>query len=174
MWARHRSPSLPRRGQGEVALTLHFNKHTERTKRQTLRNNAPEAERRLLQQLKGAQRGTKFHRQYGVNAYVLDFYAVQSKLAIEIDGDSHFTADAVAYDQRRTAYLKSFGIEVLRFANVDVFENLAGVLARIEDVLRARRATSPLAPSLVRRGTYRRFCGATCSPSAVGASRRRR
>jgi very-short-patch-repair endonuclease len=67
-------------------------------------------------------------------------------LAIEIDGDSHFNADAIEYDEQRTAYLKSFGIEVLRFTNLEVFENLAGVLARIEDVLRARRATSPLPP----------------------------
>ncbi|MGH3053827.1 MAG: endonuclease domain-containing protein, partial [Gaiellaceae bacterium] len=93
--------------------------------------------------LKGIQLGTKFRRQYSVDAYVLDFYAPQAKLATEIDGDSHFNADAIEYDQQRTAYLESFGIEVLRFTNLEVFENLAGVLTRIEDVLRARRATSP-------------------------------
>lgn len=138
-----RSPSLPRRGQGEVALTLHFNKPTERAKRQALRNNATPAERRLWQHLKGAQRGTKFRRQYSIDAYVLDFYAPQLKLAIEIDGDSHFSAQAIEYDQQRTVYLESFGIEVLRFTNLEVFENLAGVLARIEEVVRARRSTSP-------------------------------
>jgi very-short-patch-repair endonuclease len=76
-------------------------------------------------------------------AYILDFYAPRSKLAIEVDGDSHFTADAMAYDQARPTDLQRFGIEVLRFTNLEIRENLDGVLARIDEVLPRRKATSP-------------------------------
>jgi len=36
--------------------------------------------------------GYKFRRQYSVGTYVVDFYCAELKLAIEIDGESHFTA----------------------------------------------------------------------------------
>ena len=60
-----------------------------------------------------------------------------------VDGDSHFTADATEYDQERTAYVQGFGIEVLRFTNSEIWENIDGVLERIDEALQRRRATSP-------------------------------
>ena len=124
-------------------MTLHFNRRSERYKRKALRSNASDAEQRLWQHLRAKQLGTKFRRQYSVDAYVLDFYAPQSKLAIEVDGDSHFTADAMQYDEERTAYLKQFGIEVLRFTNLEIFENIEGVLDIIERTVKGRKPTSP-------------------------------
>lgn len=124
-------------------MTLHFNRHTERNKRKALRNNATDAEQRLWQFLKSKQVGAKFRRQYSVDAYVLDFFAPRSKLAIEVDGDSHFTADAMQYDSGRTAYFEQFGIEVLRFTNLEIFENIEGVLEVIQAAVKRRKATSP-------------------------------
>jgi very-short-patch-repair endonuclease len=124
-------------------VTLHFNRRSERDKRKALRSNASNAEQRLWQHLSAKQLGAKFRRQYSVDAYVLDFYAPRSKLAIEVDGDSHFTADAVQYDEERTAYIKQFGIEVLRFTNLEIFENIEGVLDNIEAAVKRRRDTSP-------------------------------
>jgi very-short-patch-repair endonuclease len=114
-----------------LLLTLHFNRGSQREKRKALRRNATDAEQTLWQHLRGKQLGMKFRRQYSVDAYGLDFYAPRSKLAIEVDGDSHFSAAAMAYDQGRTADLQRFGIEVLRFTNVEIRENLDGVLTRI-------------------------------------------
>jgi very-short-patch-repair endonuclease len=89
------------------------------------------------------QLGAKFRRQYSVDDYVLDFYAPRVKLAVEVDGDSHFGKAGMAHDRERTAHLQSFGIEVLRFTNLEIRENLDGVLARIDEVLQRRRGTSP-------------------------------
>lgn len=44
-----------------------------------------------------------------------------------MDGDSHFTDDALAYDQIRDAYLQGLELKVLRFTNEQVTENLEGV-----------------------------------------------
>src|SRR5262249_45029120 len=90
----------------------------ERQRRKALRRNASQAEQRLWEHLRGNQLGIKFRRQYSVDAYVLDFYAPHAKLAIEVDGDSHFTGTAPQYDHERTNYLNSFGIDVLRFTNL--------------------------------------------------------
>jgi very-short-patch-repair endonuclease len=67
-------------------------------------------------------------------------------LAIELDGDSHFTPEAIEYDRARTTDLGRFGIEVLRFTNLEVGENLEGVLTSIEAAVKRRRGTSPLPP----------------------------
>ena len=47
------------------------------------------------------------------------------------------------HDRRRTTYLERFGIEVLRFTNLEIVENLEGVLTSIEHAIARRKATSP-------------------------------
>jgi len=92
----------------------------------------PKAEVLLWIQLKGKKmQGYKFRRQYGVGPYVLDFYCPELKLAIEIDGDSHFQAGAEEYDRDRQALIEKLGIRFLRFTNSDVYESLNGVLEKV-------------------------------------------
>ena len=50
------------------------------------------------------------------------------------------------YDRERTTYLERFGIEVLRFTNLEIVENLEGVLTSIEQAVARRKATSPEPP----------------------------
>ena len=57
------------------------------------------------------------------------------KLVIEIDGESHFTDEAKNYDAQRTLILKSYGLQVIRFTNEEVFKNFEGVCECIEDYL---------------------------------------
>ncbi|HXQ21300.1 MAG TPA: endonuclease domain-containing protein [Candidatus Acidoferrales bacterium] len=125
-------------------MTLHYNRTSQREQRRTLRNNPTEAERRLWWRLRGSQLGVKFRRQYGVDAFVVDFYAPRCKLAIEVDGDSHFSAHGLAYDCERTNCLAKFGIEVIRFTNKEIFEQIEAVVAAI--VAAVRRRQPPLAP----------------------------
>ncbi len=142
-------PLLAKEGvRGRLLVSLHFNQCSQRGKRKALRRNASDAEQRLWQRLRGKQLGTKFRRQYSVDAYVLDFYAPRAKLAVEVDGDSHFTAGAIRYDRERTTHLNRFGIEVLRFTNLDVVDNIEGVLSTIEAAVKRRSSTSPLPPPL--------------------------
>ena len=72
--------------------------------------------------------GYKFRRQYSVGMYIVDFYCPALKLAIEIDGDTHFQAGAGEYDRTRREFIEGFGIRFLRFTNAEVCGNLDGVM----------------------------------------------
>jgi very-short-patch-repair endonuclease len=79
--------------------------------------------------------GSKFRRQYSVDQYVLDFYCPELKLAIEIDGDSHFMPGAEEQDRTRQEYIEAYEIRFLRFTNADVCENLDGVCQTIYNAI---------------------------------------
>ncbi len=76
----------------------------------------------------------KFRRQYSVGRYILDFYCPEARLAVEVDGDSHFGDGAERRDAVRQQYIESFGIAFVRCTNGDVYGNLEGVLEEIERV----------------------------------------
>jgi very-short-patch-repair endonuclease len=100
--------------------------------------NACPGEDALLRFLEG-ELGCKFRRQYGVGAFVGDFYSPEIKLGIELDGDTHFHEGRREYVQRRQAFIESFGIRIIRFLNVDVYENLDGVMEAIAREITERR-----------------------------------
>jgi len=86
----------------------------------------------LWQVLRNRQaNGHKFRRQYSVDRYILDFYCPSAKLAIEIDGDSHFTESAVQADRVRQKAIEELGIRFLRFTNQEVYESLDDVFDKI-------------------------------------------
>jgi len=73
--------------------------------RKDLRNNLTPAEAELWKHLKNSGlEGRKFRRQHSVGFYVLDFYCPQEQLAVELDGQGHFTSSGQEYDSERTAY----------------------------------------------------------------------
>jgi very-short-patch-repair endonuclease len=97
----------------------------------------PEPERRIWNQLRARQvNGHKFRRQYSIGKYIIDFYCPEAKLALEIDGDSHFNEEQRLRDITRQQYIESKGIHFLRFTNTDILENLDGVLVRIAESLK--------------------------------------
>jgi very-short-patch-repair endonuclease len=55
---------------------------------------------------------------------------------VEVDGDSH--AFQEAYDGERTTWLEGEGNKVIRFWNVEVMQNLEGVLQVIEAACNGR------------------------------------
>jgi very-short-patch-repair endonuclease len=71
----------------------------------------------------------------------MDFYCPALRLAIELDGGQHNFDQNRRKDERRTMWLRSNGIEVLRFWNNDVMSNLDGVLSEIA------RVASDMTPS---------------------------
>ena len=127
-------------------MTQFFNKTSEKAKRRSLRNNMPKPEAVIWSKLKGKQMlGYKFRRQYSVNRYVVDFYCPELKLAVEIDGDSHFQEESRDDDNLRQAFIESFDIQFLRFTNEDVYKNLEGVLETVRRmVLEISRRCDPL------------------------------
>ena len=105
----------------------------------TLRRNATSAERRLWQGLRREQvAGFRFRRQVvlkrlhrrlrlprGANDRRPPDYDPGG------DGATHSTDEEITRDAARSAALRAFGFDVLRFTNDDVFRNLEGVLETI-------------------------------------------
>ena len=120
-------------------MTKVFNRKTETKRRKALRRNMPEAEIILWSKLKGKQvtptcRG-KFRRQYSVGSYVIDFYYPKLKLAIEVDGMSHFQPGSKERDKERQKYIETYGIKFLRYINTDIYENLERVIEQIGETI---------------------------------------
>ncbi|MEH2454795.1 endonuclease domain-containing protein [Nostoc sp.] len=74
-----------------------------------------------------------------MDSFVIDFYSSELKLAIEIDGESHFQEGAIESDKARQEFLESAGIKFIRFTNNDVYANLSGVLESIAHNIRNLR-----------------------------------
>ncbi len=122
-------------------MTEFFNRSEQTERRRELRNQPAPAEVLLWSVLKGRQIcGVKFRRQFGVGAYILDFYCPSLRLCVELDGDSHFQPTARAKDAVRDQFLERNGICVVRFLNVDVYENLEGVCEAIARAAREQQA----------------------------------
>ena len=67
------------------------------------------------------------NRQKVIGKYIVDFYIASAKLVIEIDGSQHYEEKEIEYDTNRDRYLKSLGIKVVRYSNLDInqrFENV--------------------------------------------------
>ena len=77
--------------------------------------------------------GVKFRRQHPISNYVLDFYAPEAKLAIELDGGQH--VENSSHDAQRTKELNAQGIRILRFWNHEVFNETEAVLPAIWNAL---------------------------------------
>ena len=105
-------------------------------RRRQLRRNQTDAEAALWQRLRAHRfAGFQFRRQHPCGPFILDFFCVSRKLAIELDGGQHFQPHVQRYDARRTRYLVARGITILRFASDLVFRDLDGVLAVIAAAL---------------------------------------
>jgi very-short-patch-repair endonuclease len=101
-----------------------------------LRTAATNAETRLWQALRNRRLARyKFRRQYPIDRYIVDFVTLDAKLTIEVDGATHSTNAELAYDTQRTRALESFGFQVVRVNNIDIYDNLDGVLEMICDTL---------------------------------------
>jgi very-short-patch-repair endonuclease len=129
-------------------MTEFFNRSSEKELRRRLRNEPTPAEAELWSRLRRGQlRGHRFRRQYSIGPFCVDFYCVQAKLVIEVDGDTHFTPEAKQYDAQRQSYIEAFGIRFLRFTNVEVHDNLDGVLEAIARALGLEEGPPCIPPS---------------------------
>lgn len=96
------------------------------------RHDPTSAEAILWESLKNKQLfGYKFRREHPVGCYIIDFYCLQKRLAIEIDGGYHFTLEQQIYDAHRTYEINRMGLHEIRFNNNEVFNNLQCVLDKI-------------------------------------------
>ncbi|MFN8439284.1 MAG: DUF559 domain-containing protein [Caldilineaceae bacterium] len=100
------------------------------------------AEAKLWQAIRKEQiRDIKFRRQVAIDRFIADFCSLELRLIIELDGPIHqYTMEE---DAIRQAFLESLGFAVLRFPNLEVFNNLLAVLERIDQVVAQRKGITP-------------------------------
>ena len=115
-----------------------------------LRSEQTDAEQLLWSLLRDRRlAGAKFRRQHPVEAgghrYILDFYSHELKLAIELDGGQHQSAQP--RDETRAQALSGLGIKVKRFWNNDVLSQTDSVLESIWNTVNEMTSVPTTAPS---------------------------
>ena len=72
-----------------------------------------------------------FRRQVRLGPYYADFASHRTRLVVEVDGSAHTTDEAIAYDARRDAFIRSQGYRVLRFTTLQALGQIDGVVVTI-------------------------------------------
>lgn len=85
----------------------------------------------------------RFQRQVPIDRYIVDFYCHAARLAIELDGEQHYSTEGERRDGARTKILEEYGLTVLRFSNYQVNKNFDGVCAEIEETLERLTRRNP-------------------------------
>ena len=78
----------------------------------------------------------RFQRQKVLGRYIADFYCAQAKLVVELDGSQHYETEAQQKDAERTAFLRGYGLTVLRIPNNEVNKNFRSVCEYIDAAVR--------------------------------------
>lgn len=101
-----------------------------------LRGRETPSEELLWQALRDRRMaGCKFRRQHPISKFVVDFYCMERRLVVEVDGEIHDQQQD--YDAERDAILAGLGLRVLRFPNAEVQREFHHVLATIRAALHA-------------------------------------
>ncbi len=82
----------------------------------------------------------------------MDFYAPKSSLVVEVDGSQHLGLEHRQNDGERNAYLISAGLQVLRFSNTQVLQEIDAVVDAILQALVEWRGGNPPNPPLRKGG----------------------
>ncbi len=99
-----------------------------------LRKNQTDVEKILWECLRNRRlHGVKFRRQFPIDRYVVDFYAFEPRLVIEVDGEIHDYQKE--QDEFRSGIIESYDLVILRFRNERVLADLGGVLEEISQTL---------------------------------------
>ena len=85
-----------------------------------LRKQGILSEALLWKYLKNKNMGFVFNRQKPILNYIADFYCGKLNLVVEIDGASHFSAEAQKRDAERDRQMNVLGLSVIRVLDRDV------------------------------------------------------
>ena len=96
-----------------------------------LRNEMTKEERHLWYDYLRTH-SVRFSRQKILGKYIVDFYSPKAKLVIELDGSQHYEDENREKDNERTAFLKSYGLTIVRIPNNEVNRNFRGVCEYID------------------------------------------
>ena len=97
-----------------------------------LRREQTDFERRLWYALRDRRfLSHKFRRQQPIGPYIADFVCFDAKLVIELDGGQHVLPANLVRDRIRARFLEHEGFRILRFWNLELRDNMNGVLEAI-------------------------------------------
>ena len=102
-----------------------------------LRRNMTKEEKHLWYDFLRAH-PARFQRQKILGKYIADFYCARAKLVIELDGSQHYTEKGMENDRERTAFLESYGLQVIRISNTAIRENFKGVCEQLDYTVNER------------------------------------
>ena len=102
---------------------------------QTLRKNQTKEES-LLWYCFLKKYSPPFRRQYVIGDYIVDFYCHSAHLVVELDGSGHYEPEQKEKDIKRTQYLESLGLTVLRFTNLEIKKYFHQVCEEIDKNVR--------------------------------------
>ncbi|MEK6682857.1 MAG: endonuclease domain-containing protein [Nitrospirota bacterium] len=109
-----------------------------------LRKNKTDTEKKLWTILRDRQlNGIKFRRQFSVDRYILDFYSPEYKLCIEADGGQHYKNNGRQRDEIRTQKLSQLGIQILRFSDNEILNNMEGACEMILKTMEKSKIKTP-------------------------------
>jgi very-short-patch-repair endonuclease len=95
-----------------------------------MRHDPTPAERILWGRLRNRRfAGIKVRRQHPIAGFIVDFYAPECAVVIELDGETHIGKEGE--DRDRDEALQRSGLTVLRFWNTAIYEDLECVLEAI-------------------------------------------
>ncbi|WP_371876679.1 endonuclease domain-containing protein [Sphingomonas sp. DG1-23] len=92
----------------------------------------------LWQQLRKEPGGYRFRRQNPQLGYRLDFACLETRLAIEVDGEFHGRGDRPERDATRDARLAEIGFATLRIPAADILKDMDSVVTGIVVACRER------------------------------------
>jgi very-short-patch-repair endonuclease len=104
-----------------------------------------EAEIKVWQCIRRRQiHDVQFYRQRAIGEYIVDFYAPSVKLIIEIDGGQHFlSGKLIDEDIVREEFLRAQELQILRFTNIEVLQNIEGVMMVVYRYIEERKSPQP-------------------------------
>jgi very-short-patch-repair endonuclease len=92
-----------------------------------------------------------FRRQHAFGSFILDFYCPAARLAIEVDGATHWDDAAQAMDRARDRWLMGQGVHVTRIPASEIYRDLTevadGILRQAVALIATERGR--LAPSTI-------------------------
>lgn len=94
-----------------------------------------------------------FRRQHPVGSMILDFYCPAARLAVEVDGATHWDEAATAKDEARDRWLAGLEVYVLRVPAGRIYCDLEGVadgiMRRAQALIEVEGPGLRLAPSTI-------------------------
>ncbi len=74
----------------------------------------------------------RFSRQKILGHFIADFYCAKAGLVIELDGSQHYEEGGMDRDAERDAFLRGYGLSVIRIPNNEIDQNFRAVCEHID------------------------------------------